>query len=216
MPKIFTTAGQYGVKRSGKFGKLSPAERAELNIQKGLYDDPAKVTKQMKKDLDALLKETRKNVNDKLKALQEYADKTGRVSPSMIPKIETPDDIQRKIEEIARGKIFEGEETSTVDGTKDFFDAVGDDVDELFDDIDDIPEYGRGDGTQVVDRWNILRRIIQLYPEYTQSEILDMVDYLVGISNLLDNDEITEIIINQIESDNSRRQNFENSARHFR
>ena len=214
MARLLASAGQYGIKRNGKFGKLSAAERAELNIQKGLYDNPEKITKQMQKDLDALLKETRESVNQKLKALQKYAEQTGRESPSMIPKIETPKDIQGKIREIARGKIFETEETSTVEGTENFFENVGDDVDEIFEDIES--EYTDAGEPPIIDRWAIMRRITQLYPEYTQSEILDMVDYLVGTSNLLDNDDITHIIIEHIEKEGRRKSDFENTARKFR
>lgn len=210
MGKLFTTSGQYGVKRSGKYGKLSPAERAELNIQKGLYDNPETVTKQMQKDLDALLKETQKTVNAKIDALQKYADETGRESPSLIPKIEFPKDTQEKIKEIARGKIFDAEETSTVEGTAEFFDNVGDDIDDIFDDLEDESI------SRETDRWTIMRRIIQLHPEYTQSEILDMIDEIMSYGFDLTTDDITNMILEYIGDSDRKASDFENKAKQFR
>lgn len=218
MAKLFTTSGQYGVKRSGKYGKLSPAERAELNIQKGLYDNPETVTKQMQKDLDALLKETQKTVNAKIDALQKYADETGRESPSLIPKIEFPKDTQEKIKEIARGKIFDAEETSTVEGTAEFFDNVGDDIDNIFDDIEDNDEWEKllENLARENDRWTIMRRIIQLHPEYTQSEILDMIDEIMSYGFNLTTDDITNMILEYIGDSDKKASDFENKAKQFR
>lgn len=212
--KIFTTSGQYGIKRSGKWGKLSSVERAELNIQKGLYDNPRKITAQMKKDLDNLLKETAKRVNESLFALREYEKATGRQSPSIMPDIEYPKDIQDKIAEITRGIVFENEETSTVSGTEEFFDTVGDDFEDFFEDVD---FQTGGEYKSKPDRDRIIRRILDMMPEKSSSEVADMVDYVIySTGGIMDDDEITIAVVEMLQGETKRRNNFEQNAETFR
>lgn len=205
MGKIFSQSGQYGIKRSGKFGKLSSAERAEMNIQRGLYDDSKKDTAQMQKDLDNLFKEIRKQVNSQLAQLREYEKETGRKSPSMITDIYTnPKTNEQKILEILRGKEFLQEETSTVQGTKDFFDELESEDIEIPDEI-----------AKQEDRWTIFRRLAELYPNYSQSELLDMIDEYMA-ENAFSVEQITEMMIAKLESQKEDINDFEENAKNFR
>lgn len=210
-----STLGQYGIKKSGRWGKLSAAERAEMNIEKGLYFS-SKITRQMEKDLAALLKQTAKETNAKLKALRDYAEKTGRKSPSMfIEDIKTPKEVDLAIKEIIRAKFFNDEETSTVEGTERFFDEAGDDVDDIFDNIEN-PE--NDDFVESMkwydhDRWTIMRRIMQVYPNMTQSEVLDMIDEFENSG--MSNDDITQVIIDSLVDMQEKSDNFNNSAHSF-
>lgn len=211
MPKkhnIFTTSGQYGVKRSGKFGKLSAAERAEMNLQRGLYDDGKKITKQMQKDLDALFREIRKKTNSQLAQLRQYEQETGRASPSLMTDIYTrPKTNEQKILEIVRGKSFLDEETSTVEGTKNYFDFVGDDLDDFIESIDN----------ESIDRDKVIRRILDLHPEKASSEIADTVDYYIqNADGLLSEDELTIFILETIKNEMNNKTNFDNNAKEFR
>lgn len=202
MPKIFKSSGQYGIKRSGKFGKLSAAERAEMNLQRGLYDDGKKVTAQMQKDLDTLFKEIRNKTNSQLAQLRQYEEKTGRSSPSLMTDIYTnPKTNEQKILEILRGKSFLEDETSTVEGTEQFFEELG--QDEIG---NDIPVE--------IDRWKIMRRIRDLFPTKSQSEILDTIDELSGFG--LDDDEITQIIMESYNSEQKRTAEFDKNSKEFR
>lgn len=205
MSKIFKSSGQYGVKRSGKFGRLSSVERAEMNLQRGLYDDSKKVTSQMQKDLDNLFKEIRNQVNSQLAQLREYEKETGRKSPSLMPDIDKNlKTNEKKILEILRGKEFLQEETSTVQGTKDFFDELEKD------DIEIPDEVAKQD-----DRWTIFRRIADLYPNYPQSELLDIIDEYI-VENAFTVDQITEMIIARLESQKEDLKDFEENAKNFR
>lgn len=205
MPKIFKSSGQYGIKRSGKFGKLSSAERAEMNIQRGLYDDSRKVTAQMQKDLDNLFKEIRKQVNSQLAQLRQYEQETGRKSPSMMADIYTnPKTNEKKILEILRGKEFLQEETSAVQGTKDFFDELEKDDIEIPDEV-----------AKQEDRWTIFRRLTDLYPNYSQSELLDMIDEYMS-ENAFTVDQITEMLLAKLESQKEDINDFEENAKNFR
>lgn len=205
MSKIFKSSGQYGIKRTGKFGKLSSAERAEMNIQRGLYDDSKKVTAQMQKDLDNLFKEIRKQVNTQLSQLREYEKETGRKSPSLMTDIYTnPKTNEKKILEILRGKEFLQEETSTVQGTKDFFDELEKDNIEIPDEV-----------AKQEDRWTIFRRLADLYPNYSQSELLDMIDEYI-LENAFSVDQITEMILAKLESQKEDINDFEENAKNFR
>lgn len=205
MPKIFKSSGQYGIKRNGKFGRLSSAERAEMNIQRGLYDESKKVTAQMQKDLDNLFKEIRNEVNKRLAQLRQYEQETGRQSPSMMTDIYTnPKTNEKKILEILRGKEFLQEETSTVQGTKDFFDELENSGAEIPD------EVAKHD-----DRWTIFRRLADLYPNYSQSELLDMIDEYMA-ENAFTVDQITEMILAKLESQKEDINDFEENAKNFR
>ena len=205
MPKIFKSSGQYGIKRNGKFGRLSSVERAEMNIQRGLYDESKKVTAQMQKDLDNLFKEIIKQVNTQLAQLREYEKETGRKSPSMMIDIYTnPKTNEQKILEILRGKEFLQEETSTVQGTKDFFDELENSGAEI---PDEVAEHD--------DRWTILRRLADLYPNYSQSELLDMIDEYMA-ENAFSVDQITEMILTKLESQKEDINDFEENAKKFR
>lgn len=209
MPKIFKSSGQYGIKRSGKFGKLSAAERAEMNLQRGLYDDGKKVTAQMQKDLDALFKEIRNKTNAQLAQLRQYEQETGRSSPSLMTDIYTnPKTNEQKILEILRGKSFLEDETSTVEGTKDYFDFVGDDLDDFLDEIDE---------TGGIDRDKVIRRILDLHPEKSSSEIADTVDYYIqNADGLLSEDELTIFILETIENETNSKTNFDKNSKEFR
>ena len=205
MPKIFKSSGQYGVKRSGKFGKLSSAERAEMNIQRGLYDDSKKVTAQMQKDLDNLFKEIRKQVNSQLAQLREYEKETGRKSPSMMTDIYTkPKTNDQKILEILRGKEFLQEETSTAQGTENFFDELESEDIEIPDEV-----------AKQEDRWTIFRRLAELYPNYSQSELLDMIDEYMA-ENAFSVEQITEMMLAKLESQKEDINDFEENAKRFR
>ena len=211
MPKkhdIFTTSGQYGIKRSGKFGKLSAAERAEMNLQRGLYDDGKKITARMQKDLDTLFKEIRRKTNKQLAQLRQYEQETGRKSPSLMTDIYTrPKTNEQKILEILRGKSFLEEETSTVEGTKDYFDFVGDDLDEFFEEFENAN----------IDRDKIIRRILDLHPEKSSSEVADIVDYYIEKADgLLSEDELTIFILEIIENESINKNNFDKNSKEFR
>lgn len=205
MPKIFKSSGQYGIKRNGKFGRLSSAERAEMNIQRGLYNESKKVTAQMQKDLDNLFREIRKQVNSQLAQLREYEKETGRQSPSIMTDIYTnPKTNDQKMLEILRGKEFLQEETSTVQGTKDFFDELENE------DIEIPDEIAKHD-----DRWTIFRRLAELYPNYSQSELLDMIDEYM-VENAFSVDQITEMMLAKLESQKEDINDFEENAKRFR
>lgn len=205
MPKIFKSSGQYGIKRTGKFGRLSSAERAEMNIQRGLYDESKKVTAQMQKDLDNLFKEIRNQVNSQLAQLREYEKETGRKSPSLMTDIYTnPKTNEQKMLEILRGKEFLQEETSTIEGTKDFFDELEKDDIEIPDEV-----------AKQEDRWTIFRRLADLYPNYSQSELLDMIDEYMA-ENAFSVDQITEMMLAKLESQKEDLNDFEENAKNFR
>lgn len=200
--KLFTTSGQYGVKRSGKWGKLTSSERAELDIQRGVYSGQGSVTSQQMHRLDKLLREIKEETNKRLAALRDYAEETGRFSPSIMPDIETPLSIDEKLQEIARGKLFLQEETSTVSGTESFFDEM---------EMDFSGETEK----EAIDRWRIVRRILDMYPSKSISEILDYIDYLSENNPEMTEDEIAVRILEGLQAEQDRTADFEKRAKKF-
>lgn len=196
--------GTYGIKRSGKWGKLSAVERAEWNFKRGNYfKSDSSITKRMRSDLVELLKETRKRVNSKLDALRKYKEETGNDSPSlewMKDDIKMTTDLDEILLELARARNFEQQSTSTVEGTEKFFDEV----DPRFDEATRF--------ATIHDRWTIARRIIALYPMYTISEVLDMIDAEMEANKELTVDEITSNILESLKDYWGAANDFENGA----
>lgn len=196
--------GTYGIKRSGKWGKLSAVERAEWNFKRGNYfKRDSSITKRMRSDLVELLKETRKRVNSKLDDLRKYQEETGNDSPSLMDDIKITTDIDEILLELARARNFELQSTSTVEGTKKFFDEV----DPRFDEATRDKRFAT-----VHDRWRIARRILALYPMYTISEVLDMIDAEMEANKELTADEITSRILEMLKDEWGSANDFEKGA----
>lgn len=189
MPKkknrIFSGSGEYGMKFSGKWGKLNAAERVHRDLIKGIFD-----TKNIKdipskalKDLKSVVKSMGKAVNEKYKKLKD----AGLTTPATLNIEEQggeissrSDDLSDLIGEYIRAKEFLEDETSTEEGYELFAKEIAVDA----------------------DKWTILRRLEKIDSRLTinrgyASQTLHEIEMYIGLSRY-DINEITDIMIERL------------------
>lgn len=207
MPKkknrIFSGSGEYGIKFSGKWGKLNAAERVHRDLIKGIFD--TKNTKDIPtkalKDLKAVVKSMGKAVNEKYKKLKD----AGLTTPATLNIEEQggeisskSDDLSDLIGEYIRAKEFLDDETSTEDGAEEFEKDVAVDA----------------------DKWTILRRLAKIDPRIKidksyGSQVLHEIEMYISES-VYDIDEITDIMIGRLDAIMEERKSKQTNMNRFR
>ena len=131
---IFSNKGEYGIKFSGRRGRLNAAERAHRRLMQGIYNkkDVSKISKDEIKDLKALVKMMAQEVSGRYDAIID----AGIKSPATIELEETGGKINYKtndpfdlLTEYNRAKSFLDDETSTPEGAEEFNKEVAADAD---------------------------------------------------------------------------------------
>lgn len=118
---LFATSGQYGLKPSGRWGKLNEYEHKMRDRE------PANPDELDEKALRDMLRPIARRVNRNAKALRDYERATGHRSPALDDLENSGGNIsirgtrQDLMNELIRAQIFENDPTHTVSGTKKFF-----------------------------------------------------------------------------------------------
>lgn len=203
--KLFSSAGKFGIKASGKWGRLNADERRiyaegrkEGKTPAQIAQDIVQSTNPAGKDtaqLKADLRRLQKTVNTQARRLRDYYHETGQISPALKELDETGGNISAAgndydvlLREYMRAMNFLSDPTHTISGTKDFY--------------KDIAEIG--------DAWIIVDRLAAVDPRVNASKenrykTYDAVESLI-MQRQYSKDEIFEIVYNMLDkilSDNA-------------
>lgn len=199
MNKLFTTRGQYGIKSSGKWGRLNPTERgiyergrAEGKTLKEIQQSVIESANPSGMTLEELKREVRRlqrTVNRYANQLREYRIETNVESPALKALEESGgnisaagNDYDKLLKEYTRANIFLSDPTHTVKGTKEFFKDIA------------ISS----------DAWAIVDRLAKADPRvYASKENTYKVKEAVDIQiekQMYSKDEIYEILLPQLDS----------------
>ena len=201
--RIFSGSGEYGMKFSGKWGKLNAAERVHRDLIKGIFD-----TKNIKdiptkalKGLKSVVKSMGKAVNEKYKKLKD----AGLTTPATLNIEEQggeisskSDDLSDLIGEYIRAKEFLDDETSTEEGAEEFNKNVANDL----------------------DKWTILRRLAKIDPRIKidktyGSQFLHEIEMYIA-DRAYDINEITDMMIGRMNDIAEERENRQTNMTRFR
>lgn len=217
--KLFSS-GLYGEKSNGKWGKLTGKEIIEKSLQ-GDSLNISRLDREQQKQIENEYQKKRKEVSEKMDALQNYLNETGYQSEALDdftasgkPELEEkPKSFQELLDEYVRAEIFTQSETSTPEGVetryKDFYEEY-----EKTDD-DDFEEW-RKSAVDINKKWSFYRRLERLNPQIIsdlggKSETLNLIEK--AIYQGFDMDEFIVNLINQYESQiNSQKEDFEQNA----
>lgn len=200
---IFSGSGEYGVKFSGKWGKLNAAERTHRNLMQGIFNtkNVKDISSKAIKDLKSVLKSMGKAVNEKFKSLKN----AGLTTPATLNLEESggeistkSDDLSDLIGEYIRAKDFLDDETSTEEGAEEFEKEVAHDA----------------------DKWTILRRLAKIDPRIKidtsyGSQVLHEIEMYIA-EGQYDINEITDIMIGRLDDIARKRENSKNNMNKFR
>ena len=159
--KLFS-AGTYGQKPSGRWGKLTGAEIAEKMINEGLR--PWNMDKSQKKQLETAYEKFAREINQKALELHKHLQEKGYHSDAFEDLMESggflpekaPTSIDELQTEFTRGKFFE---TTSRDIDSDYNEEIPD-IDGDF--IDEIPDINTND------KWKYFRRLQRYSPNIIQ------------------------------------------------
>lgn len=177
---------KYGLKFSGKWGKLNAAERGHLNLMQGIYNkkDVKKISKSEIKDLKALVKVIAEAVAGRYDAIMAE----GLQTPATMDLEESggyinyeSDDPFDLLTEYNRGKSFLDDETSTTEGAEEFNKEVAVDA----------------------DKWTILKRLKDIDPTLQvnkgyASMVLHEIEFIIQEQRYTV-DEITAMMIDRLQ-----------------